>query len=562
MTIYTCKCGKTFEKNTVAGTTGFRMPDYGPQHVCYGCPFVCPVMTWDPTTQKEAVQNHECRASKGIRYDSTAALSLGDKCVGRIDSLDFDFLHLIREYADSLDGIEPDQYAFSSRGADYGTDGRYRLTIYPAANNKGISAKQQLFDEFFNPDCSRKDVSPEEEKEIVLNQIQDGKWEAQHIMMQYQHTNKVYFVKENDNGKFRAHFYYLENPSVHIPVGDMPICDTQEVAQEMLDDYAKQREFEFYEPDSDGEKNPEVEQQNFDESLEGKDDSVPLADKFPETEQEGDISESVNDVHTEQELLVDSENDDGENPSEGCSWQNASGGEDASQEDEQKTVPVGEKVSLRDDDFFFPLIAACDDKINWALRTAVTARQGFTFTAKVTFEPRGNAFAVKYETGYQFEPIKVKDKGELYEEIQITLDDAGNPIIPYDREHQMTFDEVPDSPPVTTTVDGSTGLVESVETADEWEPPTSDDLTNDILGDEMESEELQKALYPCGCANCPFFTVGDDGEEGCYFESEDSESDSYPGDIWEAVHMNGCVRPEVLHSYHQNDPENDEEEVS
>ena len=526
MTTYTCKCGKTFGKNTEAGTTGFRMPDYGPEHECFGCPFVCPVMTWDRTAQQEAIENHECRASKGIRYDSTASLSLGDKCVGQINSLDFDFLRRVREYADSLDGIEPDRYAFSSRPADYSPDGRYRLTIYPAANNKGVAAKQQLFDEFFNPDGTRKDFCPEEEKEIVLRQIQDGKREAQHIMTQYQHHNKVYFVKVSDDGKFRAYFYYMMNPPSHIPIGDIPPCDADWIAQKMLDDYAQKYGYEVYDPDS-------------------------TCEEIPEMEQENETPELANDAHTEPEDQDESENDDGEDPPEGCSWQNASGSEDESQEDEQKDIPVGQKVSLRDDDFFFPLIAACDDKINWALRTAVTARQGFTFTAKVTFEPRGNAFAVKYETGYQFEPIKVKDKGELYEEIQITLDDSGNPIIPYDREHQMTFDEVPPAAPVVTQVDGDTGLVEKVTVQEEEQLEPEPDQ------DDQDENNYHDELYPCSITDCPFFGVDDGDNAGCCFDSEDPESDYYAGDVWEAVHMNGCVRPEVLHAYRQNDPENE-----
>lgn len=546
MTTYTCKCGKTFGKNTEAGTTGLRMPDYGPEHECYGCPFVCPVMTWDPTTQKEAVRNHECRASKGIRYDSTAVLSLKDKCVGRIDSLDFDFLRRVREYADGLDGIDPDRYAFSSRAADYGTDGRYRLTIYPAQNNKGIAAKQQLFDEFFNPDGTRKDISPEEEKEIVLRQIQDGKREAQHIMTQYQHAKKIYFVKESDDGKFRAYFYYMMNPPSHIPIGDIPPCDAERIAQKMLDDYAQQREFEVCDPDSTSEEIPEMEQQDFGEEPEESGDSVLDSDAVPDMEQENETPELANDAHSDPEDLDESENDDGEDPPEGCSWQNASGSED-----EQKDIPAGQKVSLRDDDFFFPLIAACDDKFNWALRTAVMARQGFTFTAKVTFEPRGNAFAVKYETGYQFDPIKVKDKGELYEEIQITLDDAGNPIIPYDREHQMTFDEVPPAAPVVTQVDGDTGLVEKVTVQEEEQLEPEPDQ------DDQDENNYPDELYPCSITDCPFFGVDDGDNAGCCFDSEDPESEGYAGDVWEAVHMNGCARPEVLHAYRQNDPENE-----
>ncbi|MDU6348420.1 MAG: hypothetical protein E6593_16945 [Clostridium sp.] len=463
MTTYTCKCGKTFGKNTEAGTTGFRMPDYGAEHECFGCPFVCPVMTWDRTAQQEAIENHECRASKEIRYDSTAALSLGDKCVGRIYSLDFDFLHRVREYADTLEGIDPDRYAFSSRPADYCDDGRYKLTIYPAANNKGVAAKQQLFDAFFNPDGSRKDFCQEEEKEIVLRQIQDGKREAQHIMTQYQHAKKIYFVKESDDGKFRAYFYYMMNPPSHIPIGDIPPCDAEWIAQKMLDDYAQRREFEVYDPDSTSEESSEAGQQVIGYFSEENSDSVPDSDDAPDMEQEDGTPESVNDTHPDLEDSDDSENDGAGDSSQPCSWQNASGGEDDSQED----IPAGERVSLRDNAFAM-LIAACDEKINRALRMAIDAQQGFAVTAKISFEPRGGVFGVKYETGYQFDPIKVKDKGELYEEIQITLDDSGNPIIPYDREHQMSFDEVP--PPVVTQVDGSTGLVEKVMVQEDEQP--------------------------------------------------------------------------------------------
>lgn len=468
------------------------MPDYGPEHECYGCPFVCSVMTWDRTSQQEAIQNHECRVSKEVRYDSTASLSLGDKCVGQINSLDFDFLHRVREYADSLDGIEPDRYAFSSRPADYGPDGRYKLTIYPTQNNKGVAAKQQLFDEFFNPDGTRKNFCPEEEKEIVLRQIQDGKREAQHIMTQYQHHNKIY-----------------------------------------------------YDPDSTGEESPEVEQQTIGDFPEDSDGSVPNSDDVYDMEQENGTSESENDAHSELESPDESENDDSEDPPEGCSWQNASGGEDESQED----IPAGERVSLRDNAFAM-LIAACDEKINRALRMAIDAQQGFAVTAKISFEPRGGVFGVKYETGYQFDPIKVKDKGELYEEIQITLDDAGNPIIPYDREHQMTFEEVSPASPVITQVDGGTGLVEKVMV------PEDEQLEPEPDEDDQDEDNYSDELYPCKSSDCPFFGSAGDNK-GCCFDSEDPEDEGFAGDVWEAVHMHSCQRQEVLHAYSQNNPENE-----
>lgn len=551
MTTYTCKCGKTFGKNTEAGTTGLRMPDYGPEHECYGCPFVCLVMTWDRTSQQEAIENHECRASKEIRYDSTASLSLGDKCVGQISSLDFDFLHRVREYADSLDGIEPDRYAFSSRPADYGPDGRYKLTIYPTQNNKGVAAKQQLFNEFFNPDGTRKNFCAEEEKEIVLRQIQDGKREAQHIMTQYQHHDKIYFVKESDDGKFRAYFYYQANPPKHIPVGDITPCDAEWIAQKMLDDYAQRREFEAYDPDSAGEECLETEQQTFGDFPEDSDGSVPNSDDVPDMEQENETSESVNDAHPEPKNSDESESNADEEPPEGCSWQNASGGEDDSQENEDlDEISGGEHVSLTDN-VFAELIDICDGKINQALRVAVQAKESFTFSAKITFVNRGGAFAIEHDTGYQFEPIKVRSKGTLYEEIPICLDKRGDPIIPHDREHQLSFDEVAPAPPapVVTQVDGSTGLVEKVTVQeDEQLEPEPDQ-------DDQDENNYHDELYPCNITDCPFFGVGDEDEAGCCFESEDPDSDYYAGDVWEAVHMNGCVRPEVLHAYRQNDPD-------
>ncbi|WP_283608586.1 hypothetical protein [Faecalispora anaeroviscerum] len=558
MTTYTCKCGKTFDKNTGAGTTGLRMPDYGPEHECFGCPFVCQVMTWDPTTQKEAVQNHECRASKGIRYDSTAALSLGDKCVGRIDSLDFDFLHRVREYADGLDGIEPDRNAFSSRGADYGTDGRYRLTIYPAANNKGVAAKQQLFNEFFNPDGTRKNFCPEEEKEIVLRQIQDGKREAQHIMTQYQHTNKVYFVKESDDGKFRAYFYYKANPPKHIPVGDIPPCDAEWIAQKMLDDYAQQREFEVYDPDFTGDENPEMEQQRFGEEPEETDDSVPDSDDVPDMVQEDEPLESVNDAHSESEDSDESENDGAEPTPEGCSWQNASGSEDEPQEDLEEPLPDGPELSLRLS-AFNAVFNAADEALQDMARTLKTKFiESGELNLKIVIDNYGGVLRPnlkKSKGDCSLKPAKVSFPIRFSADVEFIVGNDGRVILPEDREHQISFDEVP---PVVTQVDGSTGLVESVAVQEDEQPEP--ELDKDGEGEQTEDEsdnESSEPLYPCSCSDCLFFAIGVDEDSGCCFDSQDSESNNYPGDVWEAVHMNGCVRPEVLHAYRKNNPENE-----
>lgn len=340
-------------------------------------------------------------------------------------------------------------------------------------------------------------------------------------MTQYQHHDKVYLVQECEDGKYRAYFYYLANPANLIAVGDITKCDAAWIAQKMLDEYAERRGFAVYGSDSDSEEQPEPEQQTFGDAPDESDEAVSSSDDTVEMEQADEVPDADN-----SETDLESGSEDSDNAS--CSWQNASGTDEEGEEADEN-IPAGERVSLNDATFY-PLIAACDEKINRALRMAIDAQQGFAVTAKISFEPRGSIFGVKYETGYQFDPIKVKDKGELYEDIQISLDAAGNPIIPYDREHQMTFDEVPPAPPVVTQVDGSTGLVESVAVGEEWEPPTSDDLTNDILKDELDIDPAVKSLYPCNCSDCPFFTVGDDGAEGCYFDGENAEGDGYAVD--------------------------------
>ena len=151
------------------------MTNYGPSHECYGCPFICNIVAWDHEKSTTVVKNHECRASKILRYDTHADLSLGDKCVGRIHSLDLEFLQQIHAFADTLDGIEPDRYALSNRPADYGSDGRFILSIYPTQNKKGIAAKQQIFDEFFHLNGIRKNIPPEQEKNRVLDMIKQSK---------------------------------------------------------------------------------------------------------------------------------------------------------------------------------------------------------------------------------------------------------------------------------------------------------------------------------------------------------------------------------------------------
>lgn len=257
MSTYICKCGEIFEKNVNPATTGNRMPDYGPEHRCWGCPYVYPLKTWDPLTQGNAVTNYECRGSKEIRYDTTEELVLGEKNVGRIFSLDLELLHKINDYADSLEGIEPNRYAFSDSPSNYCDDGRYKLTITPSANNKGIQAKQQIFQQFFFGAGARKDMTPEQEKEMILNRIIKAKAEARGLdnhqeeptaaVEPRKYKNRfetLYFVDQIEGGKYKV-FFRSKLTKENVPVG--PIHEDYgsfEEAQSVLDEYALSKGYE------------------------------------------------------------------------------------------------------------------------------------------------------------------------------------------------------------------------------------------------------------------------------------------------------------------------------
>lgn len=574
MTTYICKCGRTFQKNTEAGTTGFRMPDYGPGHECYGCPFVCEIKTWDPVTQQSAVQNHECRGSKTIQYDTQAALSRGDKCVGRIYSLDLEFLHRVRDFADTLDGIEPDRYAFSDRPSDYGDDGRFKLTIYPAQSNKGIAAKQLLFERFFNPDGSRMNVAPEQEKEIVLNQIKEAKALAQgksttaEVGTVYYHHNLVYFADQRENSKqFTVFMDDADHPcpSTRTEVATVPDFDTFDEAQNALDGLALKRGFSTER--SAPEKAPEMEQPDDEQEDLGPDGMEELAEhqeltqtdpgEAPESgNDEADSGDGVGETPDSGDDAGDSANDGAEQPP--CDWKNASGADEDAPEDDgenpENKIPAGERVSLRDT-AFSGLLDACDLKINAALRVAVETKQGFTFQAKVTFDYRGGAFAIKHETGYQFDPIKVKDKSELAEEIQIVLDEDGNPVIPYDREHQLSFDELQpgrEIPPTgTATVDGKTGIVESYQ---------EDGTTGQTLdGPDEPAEDEEQPSYLCKNIDCPYCAAISDKQK-CTFDPDDpncTEDPDFEHDVADAVQFYRCTRPEVIQAFAEVHPDED-----
>ena len=181
MTTYICKCGRRVKKSTDTSTTGNRLSGYAPGHECWGCPYAMPYgnYQWDESarTVSRETQGYECRMSKTLTYASEFAGSIKDKCTCRVHSLDFDFLSQVSAW---IKDTYPDREIFGSfskdiRASDYGSDGRYCLTITCAQNLKGVAAKRELLGQFFTPNGNRKGMTPQQEMEKILTDIKKAK---------------------------------------------------------------------------------------------------------------------------------------------------------------------------------------------------------------------------------------------------------------------------------------------------------------------------------------------------------------------------------------------------
>ena len=181
MTTYICKCGRRVKKSTDTSTTGNRLSGYAPGHECWGCPYAMPYgnFQWDESAKTVAMETrgYECRMSKTLTYASEFSGSIKDKCTCRVHSLDFDFLSQISAW---IKDTYPDREILGSfskdiRASDYRSDGRYCLTITCAQNLKGVAAKRELLGQFFTPNGSRKDMTPQQEMEKILADIKKAK---------------------------------------------------------------------------------------------------------------------------------------------------------------------------------------------------------------------------------------------------------------------------------------------------------------------------------------------------------------------------------------------------
>lgn len=176
MTSYLCKCGRKVQKSTNADNTGNR-----DTAGCMGCPYLMPwgPTAWDNTRHAVVVdiKGYECRMSPSLEYRTELSGNLDDKTTLRIASLDFDFLERVSAWVkDHYPGGELSG-GFSRediRAVEYVDNGRYRYVLCCVQNKKGIAAKRALWAEFFDETFHRKDMTPEQEKAKVLEDIKRG----------------------------------------------------------------------------------------------------------------------------------------------------------------------------------------------------------------------------------------------------------------------------------------------------------------------------------------------------------------------------------------------------
>ncbi|MDD4439210.1 MAG: hypothetical protein PHS04_14445 [Tissierellia bacterium] len=139
MSVFYTKCGKKFNKNTNAATTGYECDtdEFGDLvKKCKGCSF-------SKIKYKGEVVVYECRAgSKPPNHMNTITGNLDDMNAIRIFSLNLGLMKFIYDYAEK----EPELVPYWCKDSD---DCRKVISITCSKNKKGIAAKKELIGWFF-----------------------------------------------------------------------------------------------------------------------------------------------------------------------------------------------------------------------------------------------------------------------------------------------------------------------------------------------------------------------------------------------------------------------------
>ena len=255
MTTYYCKCGRVLQKSVNADNTGNRDVDG-----CEGCPYL---MDYGPYRYIEGkgfqrdVQGQECRMSPVIDYHTTYMGNANDKCTLQIVSLDLDFLGEVQAWIDENihDGDLSGGFSPGSiRPTDYSNNGRFSWSISCAQNRKGMKAKSELIERFFDGQRHRKDIDPATEERMILDKIAAGKaaahkkedatLEAKQYKTEF---DTVYAVRQLPSGEYRimCRFGQGEWTKATDPKLSAP-CGCAESLQEVLDAEAQRKGWDEY----------------------------------------------------------------------------------------------------------------------------------------------------------------------------------------------------------------------------------------------------------------------------------------------------------------------------
>lgn len=194
-----------------------------------------------------------------IDYHTTYMGSANDKCTLRIVSLDLDFLGKVQAWID--DNIHDGELSGgfspgSIRPTDYSHNGRFSWSISCAQNRKGMKAKGELIERFFDGQRHRKDIDPATEERLILDKIAAGKaaahkkedatLEAKQYKTEF---DTVYAVRQLPSGEYRimCRFGQGEWTKATDPKLSAP-CNCAESLQEVLDAEAQRKGWAVYGP--------------------------------------------------------------------------------------------------------------------------------------------------------------------------------------------------------------------------------------------------------------------------------------------------------------------------
>lgn len=260
------------------------------------------------------------------------------------------------------------------------------------------------------------------------------------------------------------------------------------------------------------------------ESLESVNETPEIVSESPENV--NDSSESVPESTESEEMEQDE-------PSS-SDWENASGDEEHPENDDSEKPEEeinGDPLSIRGPDFG-QIISTADNVLNNLVSMLHEKKQrDGEMTIKIGFEDADGlgsyifSGSVSGKINYSVKPQKV-----IGDAVKLQFDDYGRPILPADREKQLTFDDVSQDNSAGATVKTDQNMV-------------VESITPDNVSESDDSESNEKDSEECEQFFCPFYS------QDCAHSCNQSEFENHPDMVRDAVESEGCQNPDLLKIY-------------